>query len=209
MPSTTNHRLRWPWALTGALLALATAAPIAAQTDVTSAATAAAPVAAAPPQEAKPPAQPTALSVGFELFNVAAGSRFAIRFDHGLFVGDVAFVDGVPEAVRQALKLDGNSLAFALPPGIGTQPRLAFSARVAFDGDGAGSFDGQPPTLAAINSGWGAVIVPGGKFVVPVESLPPSCTLGCLPGKGCRGPGETCYLYDSQFLCCTVCPTGC
>ena len=30
------------------------------------------------------------------------------------------------------------------------------------------------------------------------------------PGMRCdKSPGASCYLYDSNFMCCTVCPTGC
>jgi len=79
-----------------------------------------------------------------------------------------------------------------------------------FTGKVSGTLEAQAPLVAVINAGWGATTTEGGTFHLVTGSLPPSCTLGCLDGLLCRSqPGAKCYLYDSTFMCCTVCPTGC
>ncbi|HXO18470.1 MAG TPA: hypothetical protein VOA87_00945 [Thermoanaerobaculia bacterium] len=87
---------------------------------------------------------------------------------------------------------------------------IGFLAPVVFSGHGDGTFEAQAPLLALISAGQGAVVAPPGAFHLILKGLPPTCTLGCLePGTRCgESPGGNCYLFDSNFLCCTVCPTG-
>ncbi|HSS78483.1 MAG TPA: hypothetical protein VLV54_17285, partial [Thermoanaerobaculia bacterium] len=150
--------------------------------------------------------------VTFEIFNLQPTSHFAITFGHGQFVGGVEFPKATPAGVHQALKLNGNTLTFS--PGANTLPSgyttIGFVAPVVFSGPGDGMFDAKAPLVAQINAGYGA-ITSRGAFHLVLKSLPPTCTLGCLePGMRCgQSPGASCYLYDSNFMCCTVCPTGC
>ncbi|HEY7215830.1 MAG TPA: hypothetical protein VIC28_14480 [Thermoanaerobaculia bacterium] len=149
----------------------------------------------------------------FEVFNLQPASHFTITLGHGRFAGGAQLSKATPPGVLQALKFDGNTLTFE--PGPNTLPsgfsKIGFVAPAVFSGPGDGTFDAQAPLLALINAGHGAVAAQAGTFHLALNALPPSCTLGCLePGMRCdKQPGANCYLYDSTFMCCTVCPTGC
>src|SRR5687768_17320808 len=151
--------------------------------------------------------------VTFEIFNLQPTSTFTITLGHGRFVGGAELSKSAPSGALQALRFEGNTLKFnpgpnVLPSGYST---IGFVAGVVFSGPGDGTFDAKAPLMALINAGHGAVIAPPGTFRLVLQGLPPTCTLGCLePGMRCGSrPGSNCYLYDSNFMCCTVCPTGC
>jgi hypothetical protein len=152
-----------------------------------------------------------AVWVTFEVFNVTASSSFTVKFNQGRFVGDPKLAKGSPDSLLVGLKLQEGTLTFTPPKSLGAGfSRVAFAAPMAFSGKASGTFEAPAPLVAVINAGWGAVTTQGGDFRLVIESLPPSCTVGCLDGLLCRStPGGNCYLYDSTFMCCTVCPTGC
>jgi hypothetical protein len=153
------------------------------------------------------------VQVTFEIFNLQPTSHFVITLAHGRFVGGAVLSKATPSGALPALSFNGSSLMFS--PGPNTLPsgysKIGFVAPVVFSGPGDGTFDAKPPLVALINAGQGAVATPGGAFHLLLKGLPPTCTLGCLEaGARCgQSPGANCYLYDSTFMCCTVCPTGC
>lgn len=150
--------------------------------------------------------------VTFELFNVTPSSPVTIRFSQGRFVGDPQLAQGSPQSILAALRLAEGTLTFNPTPNslAAGSSKVAFAAPMVFPGRASGTVEAQAPLVAVINAGWGAVTTQGGEFNLGVEGLPPTCTVGCLDGLLCRNqPGGKCYLYDSTFMCCTVCPTGC
>jgi hypothetical protein len=152
-----------------------------------------------------------AVWVTFEFFNVTASSPFTVKFNQGRFVGDPKLAKGSPDSLLTGLRLQEGTLSFTPPKSLGSGfSRVAFAAPMVFSGKASGTFDAPAPLVAVINAGWGAVTTQGGDFHLVTESLPPTCTVGCLDDLLCRStPGGKCYLYDSTFMCCTVCPTGC
>ncbi|HEV8583281.1 MAG TPA: hypothetical protein VGX68_29810 [Thermoanaerobaculia bacterium] len=162
------------------------------------------------PAETK--ASPETVWVTFELLNVTPASHLTIQFQGGRFVGEPKLAAGSRTDILPGLRLQEGALSFSPPPkslGEGYS-RVAFAAPMVLTGKVSGTLDAQAPVVAIINAGWGATTIQGGSFRLATQSLPPSCTLGCLDGLLCRNqPGANCYLYDSMFMCCTVCPTGC
>lgn len=122
------------------------------------------------------------------------------------------------EAAVAGVHFAGRTLLFASPPGL-TAERLgtvAFSTGIVVTAPMDGHADVSPGVAVALKTPFGETTTHGGTFVLRTLSLPPTCTLGeCVnwkPGERQRcgdRPGSNCYLYDGQFLCCTVCPNGC
>jgi len=150
--------------------------------------------------------------VTFELLNVTPESHVTIHFQNARFVGEPKLAKGTAASLLPGLHVQEGLLTFSPPPKslASGYSRVAFAAPMAFAGKVSGTLEAPPPLVANINAGWGATTTQGGAFRLVAGSLPPSCTLGCLDGLLCRSqPGANCYLYDSTFMCCTVCPTGC
>ena len=150
--------------------------------------------------------------VTFELLNVTPASHVTIQFQGSRFVGEPKLATGSQSAILPGLHVEEGRLSFNPPAqSLGSgYSRVAFAAPMVFTGKVSGTLEAQAPLVAIINAGWGATTTQGGAFRLVTESLPPSCTLGCLDGLLCRSqPGGNCYLYDETFMCCTVCPTGC
>lgn len=172
-------------------------------------------LAAAPPKAApaahQSPADATAVT--FEILNVTPSSHFTIKLGHGRFVGGVELSKGMPQALKSGFHVQDGTLTFNPPAGslASGYSKIAFMALVAFSGPGDGSFEAQAPMVALINAGWGAISTQGGTFHAVTGPLPETCTLGCLEnGVRCgKRPGANCYLYDNNYMCCLVCPTGC
>jgi len=153
-----------------------------------------------------------AVWVTFELLNVTPESHVTIHFQNARFVGEPKLGKGTGASFLPGLRVQEGLLTFSPPPKSLSSgySRVAFAAPMAFTGKVSGTLEAPPPLVAIINAGWGAATAQGGAFRLVTGSLPPSCTLGCLDGLLCRSqPGAKCYLYDSMFMCCTVCPTGC
>jgi hypothetical protein len=168
-------------------------------------------LAAAPPTANQSPAVATAVT--FEILNVTPASQFTIKFGHGRFAAGVELPKGAPQALKNGFHIQDGTLTFNPPAGslAAGFSKIAFMVPVAFSGPGDGSFEAKAPMVALINAGWGAVSTQGGAFHAVTDPLPETCTLGCLE-KGARcgkRPGAGCYLYDNNYMCCLVCPTGC
>ncbi len=158
-------------------------------------------------QPAEPKAAQETVWVSFELFNVAPSSPVTIRFSQGRFAGEPRLAEGSPQSALAALRLAEGTLTFTPAA---AAAKVSFAAPMVFSGRASGTVEARAPLVAVINAGGGAVITQGGEFDLIVEGLPPSCSVGCFDGIPCgRQPGGKCYLYDSTFMCCTVCPTGC
>jgi hypothetical protein len=185
------------------------------------AATAAAP-AGAKPNAAQPKtatittiAKPAGVPLEVQISEVSPHTTVVVHFRGAKAAGWVKAQPG-SEAAIAGVRFVGSALSFTPPavPGVAKPATVAFSTGIVISGPLSGQAVVGGTGAVALKTPFGSTTTQGGPFSIPTPRLPPTCTLGpcssLKPGDRCSDqPGSRCYLYDEQFLCCTVCPTGC